>query len=67
MHSERRDFLKTGAALTLSAGAGILLPCRQLFAAPNPRVQVAIDQTFWLKERRLNIRRSDTRERLEVV
>ena len=62
---DRRDFLKMSAGLTLSAGAGLLLPSREVFA--NPADTVATDHNFWLRPRRLHVRRQDGKGVLDVV
>lgn len=66
---DRRDLLKSAAGLSLAAGSGLLLPSREVFAAPyrGQSTDVVVDNSFWLKPRRLSIKRSDNNEFLDIV
>lgn len=64
---ERRDFLKSVASVSLAAGSGLILPGREVFAAPSGLVSAQLDNDFWFRPRRIHIQRSDNNERLNIT
>ena len=61
----RRDFLKFGAGLSLSAG-GLLVPAAGLFVPDIAQAQQGTADAFWQRDRIINLYRTGTEERLNI-